>query len=127
MVRQIAFQLQRDRENAADAANQYAIAEVRTFGPPGPGLMPSGPYGYSLPPNNTAMHVDCLPVPTRTFSGFRQTNVVFTACVGPRTGVTCGTSGRPIIIRAQVNFQATASSTVVVVTRTWVQSWSVNG
>jgi hypothetical protein len=88
--------------------------------------MPCGPYVYSVPPNNASIHVDCQPVPTRTFSGFLQRNVVFTACVGP-VNVTCGGGGRPVIIRAQVNFQATASSTLVIVTRTWVQSWSVNG
>ncbi len=116
----------RDREYAADAAIEYAIAAVRSLPEPGPALMPCGPYVYSVPPNNTSIHVDCKPLPTRTFSGFLQLNVVFTACVGSLS-VTCGSAGHPDIIRAQVNFQATTSSSLVIVTRTWVQSWSVNG
>ena len=116
----------RDREYAGDAAIEYAIAQVRALPVPGPALMPCGPYVYSVPPNNVSMHVDCTPVPTRTFTGFLQRNVVFTACVGSISD-TCGSSGHPNVIRAQINFQALATSTVVVVTRTWVQSWSVNG
>ena len=116
----------RDREYASDAAIEYAIAQVRALGVPGPAQMPCGPYVFSVPPNNVSMHVDCTPVPTRTFTGFLQRNVVFTACAGP-INVTCGTGGSPIVTRAQVNFQALATTTVVVVTRTWVQSWSVNG
>jgi hypothetical protein len=116
----------RDREYAADAAIEYAIAAVRALPEPGPALMPCGPFVFSVPPNNTSMHVDCTPVPTRTFTGFLQLNVIFTACVGS-ISVTCGGSGPPPIVRAQVNFQATSSSSLVIVKRTWVQSWSVNG
>jgi len=48
-----------------------------------------------------------------------QRNVIFSACVS--TGAACDPT--KVIIRAQVNFQQAASGAV---TKTYVQSWSVN-
>jgi hypothetical protein len=47
-----------------------------------------------------------------------QRNVIFSACVS--TGAVCVAS--KVIIRAQVNFQQLGAG----VTKTYVQSWSVN-
>jgi hypothetical protein len=48
-----------------------------------------------------------------------QRNVIFSACVS--TGATCDPAN--VIIRAQVNFQQIGAGAV---TKTYVQSWSVN-
>jgi hypothetical protein len=111
----------RNRQYAADGAAESAIARVRTVSSPGPGLAPcGGPYTYP-PLNSVAIHVDCTNVPTLTTGGFLQRNVIFTACVD--TGVACTDS--TAIVRAQVNYEAT-SATAPTITRTYVQSWSVN-
>lgn len=113
----------RDREYAADAAIEYAIAQVRTTGASGPGLSSCGtPLTYTPEAGNT-MRVDCTNVPTLTFGGLLQRNVVFNACVAS-LGAPCNDANS--VIRAQVNFETTGGGTSVVTTRTWVQSWSVN-
>jgi hypothetical protein len=125
----------RDQEYAADGAVEYAIAQVRQIPlPGGPGLSPCGPtatpFNYFLPPdtlnNNVKFRVDCLNQPTFYTAAtppLLQRDVVFTACVDHGTPCNDNTT----IIRAQVNFQARDAGSVLTVTRTWVQSWSVNG
>ena len=72
------------------------------------------------------MRVDCVNVPTLTFSGFLQRNVIFTACEDK--GTDCDfASNNKTLIRAQVNYQALGPQSSPVVTGTLVQSWSVNG
>jgi hypothetical protein len=116
----------RDREYAADAAIQSAIADVRTnVNPTAIGVIACGPYTNSL--NNYTIHVDCSPAVRITQGGFLQHDVVFTAC--ENTGSPCDdSSSNPqlhSIIRAQVNFEVPPAGTSV--TNTYVQTWSVNG
>jgi hypothetical protein len=114
----------RDREYGADAAIEYAIAHVRTKTTPtgGPGVEDCAaglPASYTIDGAN--YHVDCQNALASTLDGFMQRNVIFIACKG-----TSACAGKPEIIRAQVNFQAIGGgASPVVVTRTWVQSWSV--
>jgi Tfp pilus assembly protein PilX len=111
----------RDRQYAADGAVESAIARVRTTASPGPGLAPcGGPYAYPAL-NNVAIHVDCVNAPTLTRGGFLQRDVIFTACID--AGVACTDS--TAIVRTQINYEA-ASPTAPTITRTYVQSWSVN-
>ncbi len=109
----------RNRQYAADGAVEATIAHVRTVSSPGLGPC-GGPYTYPAL-NKVAIHVDCVNVPTLTTSGALQRNVVFTACID--TGVLCTDSSA--IVRAQVNYEATSISNPTI-TRTYVQSWSVN-
>jgi hypothetical protein len=119
----------RDRQYAADAGVEYAIARVRALPlPGGPGLSPCGDAvnvpadHYNRPPlNGVPIRIDCANKAGLTTTGFLQRNVVFTACVD--TGASCTTNP---IVRAQVNYQAVSAGTALNVTRTWVQSWSVN-
>jgi Tfp pilus assembly protein PilX len=114
----------RDREYGADAAIEYAIAHVRTKSTPtgGPGIESCAtglPASYAI--DGAQYHVDCQNALASTLDGFMQRNVIFSACKGTST---CTSSNE--IIRAQVNFQAIGGgASPVVVTRTWVQSWSV--
>lgn len=119
----------RDRQYAADAAIEKSIATVRaSTDPPATLADCGGPWDYGNPNavNNVPIHVDCRPVPAVTITGHIQHNDLFTACVGG-VGDTCGTSDHPVVIRAQVNFQTIGSGTNFVITRTWIQSWSVTG
>jgi hypothetical protein len=119
----------RNREYSADGGIEYAIAQIRGITPStgyqGPALSPCGPYYNTL--NGVTVRVDCAGAPTFTLSQIEQQNVVFTACVKKNPDVVCGGSTTPVIIRAQVNFEATGSGTNFNITRTWIQSWSVNG
>jgi hypothetical protein len=72
--------------------------------------------------NNVDIRVDCTNAPTLTDHGFLQRNVIFSACVD--SGQPCTDANA--VVRAQVNYQATGFGSKVDVTRTWVQSWSVN-
>jgi Tfp pilus assembly protein PilX len=114
----------RDREYGADAAIEYAIAHLRTKTSPtgGPGIedCEAGlPASYSI--DGASYHVDCQNALASTLDGFMQRNVIFFACEG-----TSDCTAENEIIRAQVNFQAIGGGAApVVVTRTWVQSWSV--
>src|SRR5262249_46165472 len=117
------------REYAADSAIQYSITQVRALADPGPAL--SGcdseptPVHYSYTSaDNPAIHirVDCANLFQFTRKGFQQRNVVFNACVDNPSVCTDTNS----IIRAQVNFQTVGTGASMQVTRTWVQSWSVN-
>lgn len=120
----------RAREYAADGGVEYAIAYVRGLPQPGQSCPPPAPPlpGVSYTPptlNGVIIRVDCLDAPEQVHSGiyiFVQRNVVFTACEGvdPCTDATT-------IVRAQVNYQApVVQSGPAVITRTYVQSWSVN-
>jgi Tfp pilus assembly protein PilX len=114
----------RDREYAADGAIEAAIVQVRGLTDPGPGLAPCAPAGhYTHSLANIQIRVDCANAPTLTLSSFLQRNVIFSACLD--TGAACVDANA--IMRAQVNFQAVGSGAALQVTRTWVQSWSVNG
>lgn len=134
----------RDRQYAADGAIEHAIAQIRnpTPTPPptyrGPALSPCGPsvtnapYYYTVTEDGASIHVrvDCAGEPTLTLgtSGpFLQQNVLFSACVVATPDVACGGATTPIVIRAQVNFQAVGAGSRLVIQRTWIQSWSVNG
>jgi hypothetical protein len=125
----------RDREYAADAAIEYAIADVRTAGGSGPALSSCPPPGSPTPGHThffyqyqvagKAIRVDCINAATLTFSGFTQRNVIFVAC--DDKGSDCDSaSNNKTIIRAQVNYQALGSLTAPVITGTQIQSWSVN-
>ena len=121
----------RDKEYAADGGVEYAIAQVRAIPlPGGPGLISCGPNSFYSRTGLNALNginirIDCANQPTITPSGYLQRNVIFTACVD--TGAKCGTSSASYaIVRAQVNFQAQSAGSRLSVTRTWVQSWSVN-
>jgi hypothetical protein len=115
----------RDRQYAADAAIETAIARVRTIAAPGPALSSCGGPDY-LTLNGKQIRVDCTNAPTLTFRGFLQRNVIFSACEQASPDVACGGSSTPIVLRAQVNYQAIGSTVSPHVTRTWIQSWSVN-
>ena len=122
----------RDREYAADGAVEYAIAQVRRLPLPGPGVADCGPNSHYSRKGANALNgidiwVDCSNQRTLV-DNLLQRNVVFTACVD--SGFVDDGSpkcGAGAIVRAQVNYQAKSAGAVLVVERTWVQSWSVNG
>jgi hypothetical protein len=116
----------RAREYAADGGVEYAITQVRGLPQPGQSCPLGSGVSYTPPTlNAVTIRVDCLDVSQPVHSGiyvFLQRNVVFTACEGvaPCTDATT-------IVRAQVNFEApVVQSGPAVITRTYVQSWSVN-
>ena len=113
----------RDRQYAADSAIEVAIAQVRASGQStstscsgGGGKLVSDLNGYSI---RVDWQNACTVV--RGSDGFAlvQRNVIFAAC--DDRGVTCVDS--TVIVRAQVNFEQGLGGQV---TRTYVQSWSVN-
>ena len=76
--------------------------------------------------NSVTIHTDCAGAPGATRQLYRQLNVVFTTCESNNVvGGSCPTTS--IIIRAQINFQATGAGADLNVQRSWVQAWSVNG
>jgi hypothetical protein len=108
----------RNRQYAADAAIEYSIARVRGVGANGPALTScAGPDTQTS--NSVTIRVECTDVPI-SVNGFLQRNVVFVACLSSAANCT-----NEAIIRAQVNYEATFSSPIVV-TKTYIQSWSVN-
>jgi Tfp pilus assembly protein PilX len=117
----------RDREYAADGAIQDAIAQIRAIPASstyaGPGQSPCGPFTHTL--NSVTIHVDCIGAPAVTRDLYLQRNVIFTTCLdSDKSSGRCPES--KVIIRAQVNFQATGSYASLQIQRTWVQAWSVN-
>jgi Tfp pilus assembly protein PilX len=116
----------RAREYAADSAIQYAITQVRALPDPGPALSGCGSgthYSYTSADNPAInIRVNCSNVFQFTRTGFQQRNVIFNACV--ESGSDCTDTNS--VIRAQVNFQTVGTGASMQVTRTWVQSWSVN-
>jgi type II secretory pathway pseudopilin PulG len=131
----------RNREYAADAGIELAIAKVRALPLPGPSKAPCGdstvpnpgvpPDHYNNTLNGINIRVDCINQPTftSTLPSLEQKNVVFIACEADKNApltTRCGLAGTSIVIRAQVNFEGKSAGTVLNITRTWVQSWSVN-
>jgi hypothetical protein len=120
----------RNRQYAADAGVERAIAAVRAL--PLPGYSPCPGSTSSL--DGIDIRVDCankLSTVATADGTFPQFNVVFTACE-VNGSAPCGGPTTPIVIRAQVNYEGQADGGVpgvpkLKVTKTWVQSWSVNG
>jgi hypothetical protein len=117
----------RDRQYAADGGVEFAIAKVRALPlPGGPGLADCGGTvnidHYNTTLNSVPIRIDCANQSAITPSGFLQRNVVFAACRD--TGARCANAN--IVVRAQVNYEAQSAGSTLNVTRTWVQSWSVN-
>ena len=110
----------RNRQYAADAAVETSIARVRDLPAPGPGRQPCGPPDTSAL-NDTPIRVDCTDARTVTIDGFEQRNVIFTSCVDTSVACTDATT----IVRAQVNYEVLDPANPVV-TKTYVQSWTVN-
>ena len=81
--------------------------------------------------NGVTIQVACTPAFSLTQLGLGlelQRNVIFTACVPPGGGKSCTSAGVPTMIDAQVNFVSTdpISRSSITVTKTNVESWSVN-
>lgn len=113
----------RNRQYAADGAIEEAITRVRFQGG-APLTACSSPDGSIVDTlNGIAVRVDwhnsCGAVTASDGSIVAQRNVIFTSC--PNIGSVCATAN--VIIRAQVNFEQAGSGAV---TKTFVQSWSVN-
>jgi type II secretory pathway component PulK len=117
------LELVRNREYAADGAIENAISQVRL-------LTCASPSGFitDASMNSISIRVDwvnaCGVVQSSDGSVVSQRNVIFSACLN--TGSPCSDTAVPpvpVIIRGQVNFQ---QALVGAVTKTYVQSWSVN-
>jgi len=114
----------RDRQYAADAAIEDAIVQVRAASTGGTDACQSV-AGITRTPaiNAVNIRVDwrsaCGVIRSGEGLVLVQRDVIFAACVD--TGVACTDSS--VIIRAQVNFEQAASGAV---TKTYVQSWSMN-
>ena len=110
----------RDRQYAADAAVEDAIAAVRGLSRSASCSSTGGVRVSSL--NHVAVRVDwrarCGVLRGSDGAVVAQRNVVFTSCED--TGVGCAAG--QVILSAQVNFEETGSGAV---SRTFVQSWSV--
>jgi Tfp pilus assembly protein PilX len=121
----VALDNARNREYAADGGIEAAISQVRVNMTSGQALNPcSSPTNSTL--NGVSVQVTCVYAPTLTLSRYLQRNVIFTAvCAMPYTS-TC-TNGA-VIIRAQVNYESPSFVTdpSITVSRTFIQSWSVN-
>lgn len=110
----------RNRQYAADAAVEMDIARVRALGGNGPALASCGGFhNYSGLNGQPTMRVECTDIPIG--GAFLQRNVVFTSCIN--TGATCAANA--LIVRAQVNYEA-ATITSPIITKTYVQSWTVS-
>lgn len=113
----------RNRQYAADGAIEQAIAQVRAQG--GPALSSCASTGGNLTTsiNAASIRVDwknaCTIIRGGDGSPVAQHDVVFSACLN--NGVPC--AGNAVIVDAQVNFEQASSG---LVTKTYVQSWSVN-
>ena len=114
----------RDRQYAADAAIEDAIAQVRRTTTPGSDACGSVD-GVSRTPGINAVNIRvdwrsaCGVIRSDDGLVLVQRDVIFAACVD--TNAACTDSS--IIIRAQVNFEQAPSGEV---TKTYVQSWSMN-
>jgi hypothetical protein len=129
----VVLDLVRDKQYAADAGVEYAIGQVRAKPLPGPAKLFCGqdittrPDYYIRPAfNGVPIRVDCSNQWGATTTLFEQRNVIFTACVDVTPTTKCGQPTTPIVVRAQINYEAVSAGSVLNVTRTWVQSWSVN-
>ena len=119
----------RDREYAAEGAIDKAIVQLRTTANPDSiGLVtcPSQTQTMPLPASgNIEIQVDCAPAPEVTADLSARNNVILTACEpdAANPGPPCDPT--KVLIRAEINFQV--SDTTHLVTRTYVQTWSVSG
>jgi hypothetical protein len=108
----------RNRQYAADAAVHDAITKIRISD-----RATAPTCGYQSELNNVEIRVDCANaitvLPSADNQVLGQRNVIFVAC--PDTGSAC--LNADVIIRAQVNFEQRFDGEV---TRTYIQSWSVN-
>ena len=123
MNNRITLQALRDRHYAADGAIEDAITVVRGLDRSTTGSC-TAQVGSSISTiNAVVIRVDwqnlCGAVRADDGAVVSQRNVVFSACIN--TGVACP-SGQ-VIVRAQLNFEQAGSGAV---TKTYVQSWSVN-
>lgn len=117
------LEIVRNRQYAADGAIEEAVSRVRSQS--GTALTacasPAGTVVDTL--NSIAIRVDwhnsCGVVSSPLGTLVAQRNVTFTACLN--TPQSCAEVD--VIIRAQVNFE---QATVGPVTKTYVQTWSVN-
>jgi hypothetical protein len=112
----------RNTEYAADGAVEGALAVVRGQAGPSPvSCALSSGFVLDSTLNGIAIRVDwqnaCGVVQSSTGTVVAQRNVIFSAC--PDTGAPCLEDA--VIVRAQVNFEQAAG----LVTKTYVQSWSV--
>lgn len=121
------LQLVRDRQYAADAAINQAIADARGRPPVTPCTAATGSTTYpKLNSTGVSIRVDwdnsCLinTVTSSDGSSFPQRNIIFSAFCGDQTIADCNFAD--VIIRAQVNFEPASGVT----TKTYVQSWSVS-
>ena len=119
------LQLVRDRQYAADAAINQAIADARGRPPVTPCTAATGSTTYpKLNSTGVSIRVDwdnsCLnSIQSSNGTSYPQRNIVFSAFCGDQTLSNCNFAG--VIIRAQVNFEPAAGAT----SKTSVQSWSV--
>ncbi len=113
----------RNRQYAADAGVEAAIAQTRSRFEGGNAQAPCLTLNQAAF-NGAAIRVDCTFTPGVTNLGLGQRNAIYSACVD--TGVAC--TNATTVVRAQVNFQSSAGFTAATapITRTWIQSWSVN-
>ena len=125
------LELVRNREYAADGAIEKAISQVRPLS-----CSPATGSIVDSTINGVSIRVDWINACGVVLRGDRgttatasawdgsvvfQRNVIFSACVDPSPSSACDPA--KVIIRAQVNFQ---QGLVGAVTKTYVQSWSVN-
>ena len=119
----VALTTVRNRQYAADGAIEQAITQVRTQG--GAALSSCSAAGGNLVSsiNTVSVRVDwknaCAVIRGSDGSPVAQHDVVFSACLN--SGAPC--NGAAVIINAEVNFEQGSSGAV---TKTYVQSWSVN-
>jgi hypothetical protein len=106
----------RDRQYAADAAVESAIAQTRAATADQGTDVCITLDAFTL--KTLTIHVDCTNAPVLTTGLLLQRNAIFSACQGTATCTPATT-----IVRAQVNFEGDIGDPT---TRTWVQSWSVN-
>lgn len=108
----------RNRQYAADAAIQDAIVRVRLLD-----RANAPTCGYESTLNDIDIRVDCGNAVSVVGTGenlvLSQRNVIFVACLD--TNSPCDEANT--IIRAQVNFEQRYTDSV---TKTFIQSWSVN-
>lgn len=123
MNNRVSLAMQRDRQYAADAAVESAIATVRGTRQNTQEACAAVTGSQQSTLNGFAIRVDwqhaCTVVRGGDGAAVAQRNVIFAAC--PDQGTPCDDSA--VIVRAQVNFEQAQGGGVQ---RTSVQSWSVN-
>lgn len=109
----------RNRQYAADAAVEMDIARVRALPGDGPAVTACGGFHTYSGLNGKTIRVECTDIPIGT--AFFQRNVVFSSCLN--TGAACAANAT--IVRAQVNYEASTIHSPVI-TKTYIQSWTVS-